>query len=57
MKMEVTDEIKDYLLRQICDDYFKEKKLLQNIQDSFILQFKVLRLYLIPLRKEKVTGI
>ena len=29
--MEVTDELKGYLYRKICDDCFKEKNLLQNI--------------------------
>ena len=29
--MEVTDELKDYSYREICDDSFKKKKILQNI--------------------------
>ena len=29
--MEVTDELKDYSYREIYDDCFKKKKILQNI--------------------------
>ena len=32
--MEVTDKLKDYSYRKICDDCLKKKRLLPNIEDS-----------------------
>ena len=52
--MEVTDELKDYSYRRICDDCFKEKKFITKyLRFFFYCTVCSLHLYPILLKKEK----